>query len=46
MLAQEQQTHIPEYLFAQIEKDVRNDLLGTIQIPQEGMADGKSALKD
>ena len=46
MLAQDQQTHIPEYLFAQIEKDVRNDLLGTIQIPKEGNADGVSALKD
>lgn len=45
-LAQDEETHIPEYLFAEIEQNVKNDLLNTIQIPKEGIDDGQSALKD
>jgi len=44
-LAQEEQTHIPEYLFAEIEKNVKDDLLNIIQIPKEAPADNISALK-
>jgi hypothetical protein len=44
-LRQDEQTHIPEYLFAEIEQNVKNDLLGTIQIPKEGLSDNQSALK-
>jgi len=44
-LAQDEETHIPEYLFAEIEQNVKNDLLGTIQIPKEPAADNISALK-
>lgn len=45
VLRQYEQTHIPEYLFAEIEQNVKNDLLGTIQVPKEGAADDISALK-
>lgn len=44
-LAQDEETHIPEYLFAEIEQNVKNDLLGTIQIPPEGIDDNQSKLK-
>lgn len=44
-LAQDEETHIPEYLFAEIEQNVKNDLLNIIQIPKEGIDDNTSALK-
>lgn len=44
-LAQDEETHIPEYLFAEIEQNVKNDLLNTIQIPAEGLDDNQSKLK-
>lgn len=43
---QEEPTHIPEYLFAQIESDVKADLLTTIQIPPDGKTDNQSLLRD
>lgn len=44
---QEEPTSIPEHIFAQIEQDVRNELLGVLQIPQEpAKADNQSKLKD
>lgn len=45
ILRQDEPTHLPEYLFAQIEEDVKRDLLNTIQIPKEAVADNQSALK-
>lgn len=45
-LRQEDATHIPEYLFAEIEGAVKADLLNTIQIPKEpGAADNQSNLR-
>lgn len=46
ILAQDEQTHIPEYLFAQIEGDVLKELMGTMQIPQQGEDNNENALRD
>lgn len=43
---QDEPTHIPEYLFAQIENDVKTDLLNTMQIPPDGKTDNQSLLRD
>jgi hypothetical protein len=43
---QEDQTHIPDYLFAEIEKNVLAELMGTIQIPTEGADNNMSNLRD
>ncbi len=43
---QDEPTHIPEYLFAQIEGDVKADLLNTMQIPPDGKTDNQSLLRD
>lgn len=46
LLAQDEKTHIPEYLFAQIEADVLKELMGTMQIPEQGLDNNESLLKD
>lgn len=45
-LRQDELSHFPEYLFAEIEKNVKDDLLNTIQIPKEGLLDNTSNLRD
>jgi len=45
-IRQNGKTHIPEYLFVEIENNVKQELLTTIQIPPEGMNDNKNQLKD
>lgn len=46
VLRQDEPTHIPEYLFAEIENNVKADLLNTIQIPAQGKTDNQNLLKD
>lgn len=43
---QANKTHIPDFLLRTIENDVKNDLLTTIQIPQEEDSNNMSKLKD
>jgi len=45
LLRQDDATHIPEYLFAEIENNVKADLLNVIQIPPDGKQDNQNVLK-
>jgi hypothetical protein len=43
---QDEISSIPEYLFAEIEQNVRNELTGTIQIPADANDDNMQRLRD
>lgn len=46
ILRQDEKTHVPDYLFAEIENNVKADLMGILQIPPDGKTDNQSLLKD
>ena len=44
-IRQEDNTHVPEYMFAEIEKMVLSDIMALAQIPQEPAENGQNILR-
>ena len=45
MIRQDQPTHVPDYLFAEIEQQVLAQFMGTIQIPADNKDDNQNVLR-